>query len=243
MAVLRPIVAMANPIPDAERGECDASGDVAGERAEGRIAGLQRGPVQREGRPHGQRNEHQYREGEQRHRRHRGDGLGDEHPPASGLPGQQRRHAARGELGADERRTQRPADDGQRSGHSVQYAFQTFAVEPRIVDPGGPVLGKALLGDVVGDLLAANDIVGPQARLDLVVLRHPADLGLLDPPLVILLRKRAAERERCAAAQRYPDRGDEHGHADQPARRDPLQLGDHQPDHRRPSPAGSVRAK
>ena len=125
----------------------------------------------------------------------------------------------------------------------MQYAFQTLAVEPRIIDAGGPLLGKALLGDVVGDLLAANDIVGPQARLDLIVLRHPADLGLLDPALVVLLRERAAERERGDAAQRNPDHGDQHGHADQPARGDPLQLGDHQPDHRRPSPAGSVRAK
>ncbi len=126
----------------------------------------------------------------------------------------------------------------------MEHAFEPLAVEARIVGAGGLLVGEARVRDVVGDpFVGGGHAVRFQACLDLRVLGRLTGLGVEDSLLIRLLGQRVAESERRDAPQGDADQGEEHGHADHPARRDPLQLGNDEPDHQPTSPLASVRAK
>ena len=165
--------------------------------------------------------------------------------PRSRLPRQQRRHAARRELGADERRAQRPADDGQRPAHPLEHALGggCGGSEDRR-RPRGPWSGSTALA-------TSSEISSP--RVDAVGLQAASRSAPLAPPGAPWPRRRAvgrpapgasrSTRTRRAPPSAMPTTARTHGQPDQPARRDPPQLGDHQPDHRLRSASWSVRAK
>ena len=94
--------------------------------------------------------------------------FASEHPAAARLPGQERGHAARRELGADERRAERPADDGERPAHALEDAVEAVAVEAWVVDARrGPSPGSTRSATSSEISSPPGHAVGLQAGLDL----------------------------------------------------------------------------
>ena len=189
-----------------ENGERDPSSDHAGERSQRRIVRSQRRAVQRKGGPHRQSQEDEHDDGEQGGGGEHGDGLREEHPPAAGLPGQQRRHAARRELGAHQRGTERPADDREPPARALEDALEATSTESRIVDLD-EVFGEALRRRCRRRSLRRGSTPLARRQASTSPPRCPPRLGIVDPLLVGLLRQGAAPHERRDATQGDADKG------------------------------------
>ena len=146
-----------------------------------------------------ERDRDQRQRGEHRDRADHDRRLGRDHANPARLPREHGGHAARGELGADERRAERPPDDGQHARDALEEALQSGPMEARVVRVGHLRRSGSTRWRSVSEIWPSVRI-GHAVRLETgavsCVLGVLLRLGDPHPLLVLRLRQRAGRRER-----------------------------------------------